>query len=94
MGQDPFGTGTKLARISLVFTRDLVDPIQIGTGGGGGGSEFGPPDRICYPVPHGSIYEGDPISNRTIPVSNRSHVIRVDPIPNGSAHIRSRVSVA
>ena len=29
-GPDSFGTGTKLVRISLVFTRDLVDPAQIG----------------------------------------------------------------
>ena len=29
MGPDPFGTGTKLVRISLVFTRDLVDPLRI-----------------------------------------------------------------
>ena len=29
-GLDPFGTGTKLVRISLVFTRDLVDPVRIG----------------------------------------------------------------
>ena len=29
MRPDPFGTGTKLVRISLVFTRDLVDPVQI-----------------------------------------------------------------
>ena len=29
MGPDPFGTGTKLVRIRLVFTRDLVDPVGI-----------------------------------------------------------------
>ena len=28
---DPFGTGTKLVRISLVFTRDLMDPVRIGS---------------------------------------------------------------
>ena len=28
---DPFGTGTKLVRISLVFTRDLADPVWIGS---------------------------------------------------------------
>ena len=28
-GPDLFGTGTKLVRISLVFTRDLVDPVRI-----------------------------------------------------------------
>ena len=31
MGPDPFGTGMKLERISLVFTRDLVDPVRIGS---------------------------------------------------------------
>ena len=31
MGPDPFGTGTKLVRISLVFTRDLVDSVRIGS---------------------------------------------------------------
>ena len=30
-GPDPFRTGTKLVRISLVFTRDLVDPVWIGS---------------------------------------------------------------
>ena len=30
-GTDPFGTGTKLARIRLVFTWDLVDPVRIGS---------------------------------------------------------------
>ena len=30
-GSDPFGTGTKLVRINLVFTRDLVDPVRIGS---------------------------------------------------------------
>ena len=28
---DPFGTGTKSVRISLVITRDLVDPVRIGS---------------------------------------------------------------
>ena len=28
---DPFGTSTKLVRISLVFIRDLVDPVPIGS---------------------------------------------------------------
>ena len=31
MGPDPFGTGMKLVRISLVFTRDLVNPVRIGS---------------------------------------------------------------
>ena len=31
MGPDPFGTGTKLVQICLVFTRDLVDPVRIGS---------------------------------------------------------------
>ena len=63
-GPDPFGSGTKLVRISLLLTRDLVDPS--GT------------DRIYCLVPNGSTYEGDPIWNRSVPVSNRSHVNRVD----------------
>ena len=42
MGPDPFGTGTKLVRISLVFTR---------AGPGGSGT-----DRICYLVPNESTY--------------------------------------
>ena len=51
-------------------------------------------DRICYLVPNGSTYECDPIWNHTVPGSNRSTVNRVDPIPNGSEHVRSRVNVA
>ena len=31
MGPDPFGTGTKLVRISLMFIQDLVDPVRIGS---------------------------------------------------------------
>ena len=49
-------------------------------------------DRICCLVPNGSTYEGDPMWNRTIPVWNWSCVNRVDPIPNGSGHIRSCVT--
>ena len=30
-GPDPFRTDTKLARISLAFTRDLMDPVRIGS---------------------------------------------------------------
>ena len=30
-GPDPFRTGTKLVRISLVFTQDLMDPVRIGS---------------------------------------------------------------
>ena len=30
-GPDPFGTGTKLERISPVSTRDLIDPVRIGS---------------------------------------------------------------
>ena len=35
--------------------------------------------RICYLVPNRSTYEGDPIWNRTVPVSNRFCVNRADP---------------
>ena len=59
------------------------------TGPGGSGM-----DRICFLVPNGPTYEGDPIWNRNVPVQNRSHVNRVDPIPNGSEYIRSSVNVA
>ena len=31
MGLDPFGTGTKLVQINLVFSRDLPDPAMIGS---------------------------------------------------------------
>ena len=31
MGPDPFGTGMKLVRMSLVFTRDLVDLVPNGS---------------------------------------------------------------
>ena len=31
IGPAPFGTSTELVRISLVFTRDLVDPARIGS---------------------------------------------------------------
>ena len=31
MGSDPFGTVTKLVWISLVLTRDLEDPVWIGS---------------------------------------------------------------
>ena len=68
-GPDPFGTSTKLVRISLVFTRDLF----------GSGT-----DRICYLLPNGSTYDSDPIRNRTAPVSNRTRVNRVDPYHSGS----------
>ena len=44
-------------------------------------------NRICYLVPNGSTYEGDPIWNCTTPVSSRSIVSRVDKIPNESEHI-------
>ena len=30
-GPDLFGTGTKLVRIGLVFTWDLMDPVRIGS---------------------------------------------------------------
>ena len=33
-----------------------------------------------------STYEGDPIWNRTVPVSNQCRVNRVDPYDSGSEH--------
>ena len=41
-------------------------------------------DRICYLVPTGSTYEGDPMWTRTVPVQNWSRVHRVDPYQSGS----------
>ena len=62
MRPDGFGTSTKLVTISLVFKWD-------------GGSGMG---GTCYLVSNESTYEGDPIWNRTVPVSNQSCVHRVD----------------
>ena len=45
-GPDPFGTGTKLARVSFMFTLDLVDPAWIES-------------AIWYQ--NGFTYEDDPI---------------------------------
>ena len=56
-----------------------TDKPCVYTGPGGSGT-----DRICYLVPNGSTYEGDLIWNRTVPVSNRSRVNRVDPYHSGS----------
>ena len=55
------------------------DKPCVYTGPGGSGM-----DRVCYLVPNGSTYEGDPIWNRTVPASNRSHVNRIDPYHSGS----------
>ena len=54
------------------FTRDRIclEPVQndtekpcVYTGSGGSGT-----DRLCYLVPNGSTYEGDPMWNRTVSV--------------------------
>ena len=63
--------------------------VYVGPGGSG-------TDRIYSLVPYGSTHEGDPIWNRTVPVLNQVLCKQctptiVDPIPNGSGHIRSRV---
>ena len=56
-----------------------TDKLCVYTGPGRSGT-----DRIRYLVPNGSTYEGDPIWNRTVPVSNWSCVNRVDPYHSGS----------
>ena len=56
-----------------------TDKACVYTGPGGSGT-----DRICYLVPNGFTYEGDPIWNRSVPISNRSRVNRVDPYHCGS----------
>ena len=77
------GTGSVWNRYEIGTDKPCV---YTGTGKSG-------TDRICYLVPNGSTYEGDPMWNRTVPVYNWSRVNRVDPIPNGFEHIRSRVNV-
>ena len=60
----------KCFRQRLHGTGPVWNRYKIGTDkpcvykGPGGSGE----DRICYLVPNGSTYEGDPIWNRTIPV--------------------------
>ena len=51
--------------------------VHMGPGGSG-------TDQICYLIPNGSTYESDSIWNRTVPVSNRPSVNRVDPYHSGS----------
>ena len=51
-------------------------------------------DRIRHLVLNGSTYNGDLMWNRTVPVSNRSGVNRVDPYHSGSDRIGSCVNVA
>ena len=64
---------------------------------------MGPAGSDLLSGTNGSTYEGHPIWNGTVPVSNRSRVNRVHPywirtmvkpIPNGFDHIRSRLNVA
>ena len=91
LGQNSLGGGL---RQRLHGTGSIWNRYEIGkdkpcvyTGPGGSGT-----DRICYLVPNGSTYKGDPIWNRTVPVVQgpvQTEWIRttVDPIPNGSEHI-------
>ena len=67
------GTGSDWNRYEIG-----TDKPCVYTGPGGSGT-----DRICYLVPNGSDYEGDPIWNHTVSVSNRSRVNRVDPYSHG-----------
>ena len=73
MGPDPFGTGTKLVLISLVFTRDLVDPVRIGSAIW---YQMGP---LMKMILRGTTLE--PV------LCNRVDPTRVDPIPNEADHI-------
>ena len=59
----------------------MVSKYEIGTdkpcvytGTGGSGT-----DRVRYLVPNGSTYEGDPMWNSVVLVSNRYRINRVDP---------------
>ena len=51
------GTGSVWIRYEIGMDKPCV---YMGPGGSG-------TDRICYLVPDGSIYEGDPMWNRTVP---------------------------
>ena len=55
----------RLHGIGSVWNRYEIDTDKpcFYTGPGGSGT-----DRICYLVPNGSTYEGDPLWNRTVPV--------------------------
>ena len=66
------GTGSVWTRYEIG-----TDKLCVYTGRGGSGIVW-----IC--IPNGSTYEGDPIWNCTVPVSNRSRVNRVDPFHSGS----------
>ena len=68
------GTGSVWNRFQIG-----TDKSSVYTGSGGSST-----DKICYLVLNGSTYEGDPIWNRTVPVSNRSRVNTVDPYHSGS----------
>ena len=67
------GTGSVWNRYQIGTDKPCVN-----TGPGGSGK-----DRICYLVPNGSTYEGDPMWNRTVPVQNLSRVNRVDRYQSG-----------
>ena len=79
MGRDPFGTGTKLVRISLVFTRDLVDPVRIGSAIW---YQVGP---LMKQIRYGTVL----FQFQTGPVQTGPGWIctTVDPIPKGSEQI-------
>ena len=76
-GPDPFGTGTKMAQISLVFTWDLVNPVRIVSG-----TKMSP---LMTEIP----YETVPFQFRTGPVYRPWIRTIVDPIPNVSECIQS-----
>ena len=56
-----------------------TDTPCVCTGPGRSGTDW-----ICCLVANGSTYEGDPIWNRSVPVSNRSRVNRVDSYHSGA----------
>ena len=76
----------QILRQRLHWTGSVWNRYEIGTdkpcvytGPGGPGT-----DRICYLVPNGSTYKGDPIWSHTVPISNWSRVNRIDPYHSGS----------
>ena len=83
-GPDLFGTGTILVSVSLMFTRDLVDLVRVGSAIW---YQMGPLMKV---ISYGTV----PFQFRTGPVWREWIRTAVDPIPKGSEHIRSRVNVA
>ena len=86
-GPDPFETGTKSVRISLVFTRDRVNPVRIGSAIW---YQMGPLMKV---IPYRTVpFPRDRFSFEPVQCKRSGSIM--DRIHNGSEHIRSCVNVA